>query len=224
MRLTQSQTQMLGMLVVGLVLYMMFNRYHSQNADAYQLLEQMSSAPIITGVSEVNDILMGTADFKSIGWTNDILQYYTRATPNSQLGVEIFNPMVNGALDAIDAMLEDRISFALPLTSAQSMLMKGYSEKYLKVLAQMTASERRTAKTAYQQHLQRMDPVSIGIIAGMVVAIGGMYTYAYVRSMELGYCVDHKCKQDAEAEVDNKKSAGKIASDCQVILKPGEKC
>jgi hypothetical protein len=29
MRLTQSQTQMLGMLVVGLVLYMMFNRYQS---------------------------------------------------------------------------------------------------------------------------------------------------------------------------------------------------
>ena len=155
-----------------------------------------------------------------------MLQYFKRATPNSLMGVDIFNPSVNRALDAIDSMLEQRIAFTLPVTYSQAMQMKGLSEQYLSVLAKMTKEERQSGHPMF--HKQSFGPVELGIIAGTIIIVGGMYAYVYVRSMELGYCVDHKCKADAEAECekdpDSSKCKASAASDCHVILKPGEKC
>ena len=71
MRVTQSQTQMLGMLVVGLVLYLMFNRYqsHQQSTSVAANVQQAINAlpnTVQIGQQQLK-ILMGTADFKRIG-------------------------------------------------------------------------------------------------------------------------------------------------------------
>jgi hypothetical protein len=272
MRLTQSQTQMLGMLVVGLVLYMMFNRYQShqqrgmfdnwvkaaetivpqeaqdavvevvkaaEDGDLAAVVQEVQSLGVQAGITKQmvdtvrqypEKIFMGDADWQSLGWTPDILQYFQRATPNSKLGIDEFNDSVEKALDWIDAMLENRIAFTLPLTYQQAMTMQGLSDKYLQVVGQMTQPERKRGmmrEVMGWKHRQGViDPLSLSIIAGTIISIGAMYTYVYVRSMEEGYCVDHKCAQDAEAECNpgDETCTGKISSDCHVVLKPNEKC
>lgn len=270
MRLTQSQTQMLGMLVVGLVLYMMFNRYQShqqglldyekyvpqslkqeatnavtkvvkaaEDGDLAAVVDEVQSLGVQAGITKQmvdtvkqypEKIFMGDADWRSLGWTSDILHFFQRATPNSRMGIDEFNPVVDKALDWIDAMLEQRIAFTLPLTASQAMTMQGLSDRYLQVFRQMKKYSSRPVNNMRElmgQHRQGIiDPVSLSIIAATIVSIGAMYTYVYVRSMEEGYCVDHKCKADAEAECNpsDETCMGKVSNDCHVVLKPGEKC
>ena len=216
MQYTQTHTFLLLVLVLFL-LKIFAKQNHSQNADASQLLQQMTSAPIITGISDVNDILSRMRPTTPQLDFDSYIEILSAGTPLRDLVQERYHEL----LSAIEDRLYNRKKVDLyGMSNSQGKAMHDLVIQYRDAIA---GNPDQKVSAGYHQQKSVAIVITI-IICGMIVSVGAMYTYVYVTSIENGYCITHSCKEEMGAEckkdVNSEGCGAWLKRNCQTQMIP----